>query len=415
MVEFRDADDARSALIRDGKYFGDRAVEVRAATDCTLFVTNYPPEADEHYIRDLFKNCGQIHNVRFPSLKFNMKRRFCYVSFRERSAAAAAAKLNNKPLEGGKYKLLAKFSDPGMKQHRHGAIAEERELHVNNIPRSMTEEALTEFFNKAGKVMAVRLPRPGAAFVVMETKEEAQEAIKTLDKVMFGTHPLKVELSVPRGAKTTATVGGDVDSTGTRSPSPMPSDHHPDRNARTIALLGIPDTMNEARVHALLAPKVGTITKLVVHPQHGGAVVEFGDAAAAGKAALTVDGMRIEGGGRLRVTSVAEMYKSRGETRIDRIDVKSDNAKNGKDKGGGEKESAGKKKMTAAELMPPPSMMVRRPLGKAGPKRKLPVGLGASAIKKEENEKAGAPGGEGGAAPAPKSNADFKKMFLGGK
>ncbi|KAL2255504.1 hypothetical protein VTK26DRAFT_3223 [Humicola hyalothermophila] len=203
LVEFRTSDDAKSALLRDGKYLGDCAVRVTPATDCTLFVTNYPPDADEDYIRHLFKHCGEIHSVRFPSLKFNTKRRFCYVTFRDSTAAAAATKLDGKPLESGKYKLLAKFSDPLGRQQRHGAQAEERELHVVNLPRGVTEDDVRDLFAKAGRVVSVRVPRNmagqthGTAFVVMETRDDAQTAIRTLDKLIFGNHPIKPRVGRP--------------------------------------------------------------------------------------------------------------------------------------------------------------------------------------------------------------------------
>ncbi|KAK3291526.1 uncharacterized protein B0H64DRAFT_330483 [Chaetomium fimeti] len=349
LVELGTPDDARSALLRDGKYFGDHAVQVTPATDCTLFITNYPPEADEQYLRDLFKNCGEIYSVRFPSLKFNTKRRFCYVTFRERAAAAAATKLDGKPLEAGKYKLLAKFSDPAARQNRHGAQAEERELHIVNLPRSASEEDVRALFAKAGRVISVRVPRNmagyshGTAFVVMETKADAQEAIKTLDKLIFGSHPIKVELSRPPGNKTTATSRTDgTTPTDTASPSPGPS--HPgadagagagtgagptpaDLAARTIAVLNVPDTMTDARLRAVLAPALSSsssssgpdneagLTKMVLHPTHGGAVLEFASAAAAGKAALAVDGLEVEvpGGGsrKLRTGTVAELFRGR--------------------------------------------------------------------------------------------------------
>ncbi|KAJ4294663.1 Splicing factor [Collariella sp. IMI 366227] len=224
LVEFRSPEDARSALLRDNKYFGDHVIQVTAATDCTLFVTNYPPEADEQYLRGLFKNCGEIYSIRFPSLKYNTKRRFCYVTFRDRAAAVAATKLNGKPIEFGKYKLLAKFSDPVGRQQRHGAQAEERELHIVNLPRGTSEEDVRGLFAKAGRVVSVRVPRNmaglshGTAFVVMETKDEAQEAIKTLDKLIFGQHPIKVELSRPPAAKVTATSRAADGATPTPAP-----------------------------------------------------------------------------------------------------------------------------------------------------------------------------------------------------
>ncbi|KAK3388508.1 hypothetical protein B0T20DRAFT_96545 [Sordaria brevicollis] len=442
LIEFRSPEDARTALLRDGKYLGESVIQVSPATDCTLFVTNYPPEADEQYIRDLFKHCGDIHSIRFPSLKYNTKRRFCYVSFRDRSFAAAATQLDGKPLEGGKYKLQAKFSDPGHKQVRQGAQAEERELHVNNLPRAASEEDVEGLFQKAGNVVSVRLTRnmggvsTGTAFVVMETKEQAAKAIEILDKVIFGNHPLKVEVSKPPTRKTTATSRADGEAEGSPAESTASgsgSGHvsGPEIAARTIAILGIPDTMNDARVRSIIAP-IGTINKLVLHPQHGGAVVEFADAATAGKASLVINSTEIEGGKKLRVGSVHQLFKEKAEKRVDRIDLPHQQPQKKS-----EDSKASKKGKTAAELMPPPPPIRRPPvLGKAGAKRGLGFVVPVSKAQKEQAAKEGSgpdqqqqqangtgpstSSAAGPAAPAPppvaqKSNADFKKMFLEGR
>ncbi|KAL1839626.1 hypothetical protein VTJ49DRAFT_1287 [Mycothermus thermophilus] len=347
LVELGSPDDARSALLRDGRYLGQNVVRVSPATDCTLFVTNYPPEADEQYLRGLFEKCGEIFGVRFPSLKYNTKRRFCYVTFRTRAAAAAATKLDGKSLESGKYRLVAKFSDPAARQQRHGAQAEERELHVVNLPRGVSDDDVRGIFSKAGRVVSVRLPRTmaghttGTAFVVMETREEAKEAIGTLDKLIFGQHPIKVELSRPPVAKTTATTRAARPSTMSPEPGPSgsststPPPAPADIAARTIAVLNVPDTMTDARLRTVLAAAgvpVDEAVKFVLHPKHGGAVIEFATQAAAGKASLAVDGVEVDapagpdgisdgaGKRKLKTGTVQELFRAKGEKRVDRID-----------------------------------------------------------------------------------------------
>ena len=446
LIELGSPDDARTALLRDAKYFGEHAVYVTTATDCTLFVTNYPPEADEGFIRSLFKHCGDIFSVRFPSLKYNTKRRFCYLTFRERDAATAATKLDGKSLEAGKYKLLAKFSDPAARQNRHGAQAEERELHIVNLPRSTGEEDVRGMFEKAGRVVSVRVPRNmagfshGTAFVVMQTKEEAAAAIEKLDKLVFGNHPIKVELSRPLTQKVTATSRAAEDSaapnagspTAASSPQP-PQPSGPARGeiaARSLAILNIPDTMTDARLRALLtAAAVPELNKLVLHPQHGGAVAEFADAAAAGRAALVIDGLAAgeqQGGAerRLRTGTVGELFKTKGERRVDRVDLPAPTSARAPGPGSGSQGGTvgeGKEKKgaaAAAELMPPPPLVVRRPHpqggGRAGPKRVLGFMGGVPAAKKTVGDGADGAMSNGDAKGGGKSNADFKKMFLSG-
>ncbi|KAL2115350.1 hypothetical protein VTJ04DRAFT_9605 [Mycothermus thermophilus] len=458
LVELGSPDDARSALLRDGRYLGQNVVRVSAATDCTLFVTNYPPEADEQYLRGLFQKCGEIFSIRFPSLKYNTKRRFCYITFRDRAGAAAATKLDGKPLDSGKYRLVAKFSDPAARQQRHGAQAEERELHVVNLPRSIADEDVRGLFSKAGRVVSVRLPRTmaghttGTAFVVMETREEAQKAIRVFDKTLFGQHAIKVELSRPPVAKTTATIRTSRPATMSPEPGsssaaaqgPTPAEIA----ARTIAVLNVPDTMTDARLRAVLAAAsvpMDEVVKFTLHPTHGGAVIEFATAAAAGRAALAVEGVEVDapadggtGKRKLRAGTTAELFKSKGEKRVDRIDKPRPQAAESSSstsslsgaslvtRGSGSADNNNPGTSSAAStpassssgpstLMQPPSLSVRRPVvPKAGPKRLL----GFVAAKKGGAATAGSAGllsnGEGPAAAAGggKSNADFKKLFL---
>ncbi|KAL2265027.1 hypothetical protein VTJ83DRAFT_7537 [Remersonia thermophila] len=445
LVELGSPDDARSALLRDGRYLGQNVVRVSAATDCTLFVTNYPPEADEQFLRGLFDKCGEIFGVRFPSLKYNTKRRFCYVTFRTRDAAAAATKLDGKSLESGKYRLVAKFSDPAARQQRHGAQAEERELHVVNLPRSMSEDDVRGIFSKAGRVVSVRLPRTmaghstGTAFIVMETREEAKEAIRTLGGFVFGQHPIKVELSRPPVAKTTATTRASRLSTMSPEPGPSgsststpPPPAPADIAARTIAVLNVPDTMTDARLRTVLATAgvpVDEAVKFVLHPKHGGAVIEFATQAAAGKASLVVDGIEVDastglgdgsdgtGKRKLKIATVQELFKAKAEKRVDRIDKPSalgasSSASSGPGSGGSTSNNGVNPAdaSTPATSMQPPALSVRRPVvGKGGPKRLL--GFVGARKDAGSGSGSGATGLTNGDVPA-KNNADFRKLFL---
>ena len=122
-----------------------------------------------------------------PSLKFNTHRRFCYVSFSDRESAYKATLLDGKVVEG-RYKLQSKYSDPSHKKDREGAVAEAREVRVKNVDSSADENDLQDVFSKYGKVTNVRIVKNiggknvGTAYVVFETKEEAEKALQ-LDKL----------------------------------------------------------------------------------------------------------------------------------------------------------------------------------------------------------------------------------------
>lgn len=424
LIEFNSPDEAQSALLRDGKYFGQAQISVTPATGLTLFVTNYPPEADDEYIRNLFKDCGEIFSTRWPSLKFNVTRRFCYVSFRNAEAASNATKLDGTMLEG-KYKLEAKYSNPGQKKARDGAIEEGRELHVTGVHHDAIEEDVKAVFEKYGTVERVRITRNkagrsrGTAFVAFETKEQAEAAIAALDKTKFRNQILNVEKSKPTNFKPVAQVGLST------SPSPRPSEVKdedgdeamPDRAdeagrskhaeaGRTFALMGIPDTVNDTRVRALVEPH-GQLARLTLRHDHGGAVLEFADAAIAGKAQLSLDGAEIDGR-KLKTGSVGALFHEQSETRIDRIDRKPVPASASTNKNPAPKSSK--------TMMAPPSTVVRRPvLGGKSKKGRAHAGLGFSgAVNKAsksttENGETEAPK----AAAAMKSNADFRSLLLG--
>lgn len=428
LIEFDTPEEAQSALLRDGKYLGQTQLSVIPATGTTLFVTNYPPKADEAYIRDLFSKSGEVFSVRFPSLKYNTHRRFCYVTFREAESAARATKLDGTMLED-KFKLDAKYSNPIQKKQRVGAIEEGRELHVTSVDMDADETDIKAVFEKYGTVERVRITRNqagvsrGTAFVVFATKEQAETALAELDKSKFMRNILNVEKSQPVNYKPTARTG--------TSASPAPSsvkdeegdeampDHETselkstsenDLALRTFALLGLPDTVNDARVRALVEPH-GHVTKLTLRPDHGGAILEFADAGTAGKVQLGLESAEFDGR-KLKTGSVRDLFKEKSETRIDRIDIKpTSNAK-------------ASKASKATAMMPPPSTMIRRPAlggksGAGGQRRGLGFTGAINKASKPAGEERSSSTMENGTdavvtpAPAKKSNNDFRAMLLG--
>ena len=125
---------------------------------------------------------GEIIDVRFPSLKYNTHRRFCYVQFKSSSQAEAATEQNGKPVDG-KLKLVAKISNPSIKEDRTGPLHEGREVYISNVNWNATEEELSEVFSRHGHVEKVRIPRKvdgkskGVAFVVFATKVTSSSPI----------------------------------------------------------------------------------------------------------------------------------------------------------------------------------------------------------------------------------------------
>jgi RNA recognition motif-containing protein len=122
-----------------------------------LWVTNFPPIADEDYIRNLFSKYGHVVDIRFPSLKFQTKRRFCYVQFATASASHQATELNGSEVEKG-YKLVVKISDPSQKEKRSGAMQEGRELFCKGFDWKLKESDARDAFSKFGTIENLHLP-----------------------------------------------------------------------------------------------------------------------------------------------------------------------------------------------------------------------------------------------------------------
>ncbi|KAK8436109.1 hypothetical protein IWX49DRAFT_370331 [Phyllosticta citricarpa] len=457
-IEFEAPEDAQFAQSRDGKDFDGNAVQISLGTGTTLFVANYPPEADEKYMRNLFSQYGEVVQVRFPSLKYNTHRRFCYVSFASGEQADAASRaLDGAGLSGG-LKLVAKLSDPSRAEARHGAQYESREVVVGNVHNSASEEEIKDFINDYAPegLQSVRIPlnvsgkNKGVAFVVYDTKGNAQKACELLEAKALRHRIVRASISDPDRSKTkrhATTVMGAKPTAASASPEPNSNspaaatngngvhESGPDsRRERTIALMNIPDTVNDARVRALLTP-FGPLRKLILMPEHGGAIAEFVNVADAGRAALGVEGQEVAEGARVRIGTVEEMKREKGTERAKKGQFgdagKGGAKKNAKDRDAGKTDGITTASSSGLALAPQPSR-VSRPgqsrggrRGGLGVKRGAPAGLpsrasaAAAAADKSGNDvemggtdTTAAASLTAASSLAGKSNADFKAMFL---
>ncbi|KAL9131371.1 MAG: hypothetical protein Q9217_000698 [Psora testacea] len=338
-IEFETKDDVLTAETKDMKMFDGKAIEIQRGSGATLYVCNFPPTADEAWIRGKFQQFGDIVDVRFPSLKYNTHRRFAYVQFKLPSQTAAATRLDGERL-GDDLELVAKISNPAHKQDRHGAIYEGRELFVSNIPWSATWKDLKQLFSQYGSVERARLPRKvdgsskGIGFVEFRDKEDATKAL-AMNLVNWDGRVLNVVLSTNDTAKRQASIitsnsrctsaspapnplaiNGNAHSAA--SPTPSASNQKEEIQSRTIALFNIPDTVNDARIRALVQP-YGEIVRVVLRPHHQGAIIEFKEQASVGKASLELVGREITPGRQIGVGSVKEMKQLKAEKRYDKI------------------------------------------------------------------------------------------------
>ncbi|KAL8674651.1 MAG: hypothetical protein Q9168_000959 [Polycauliona sp. 1 TL-2023] len=419
-IEFQTRDEALAAETKDKKELDGQEIEVRLGSGSTVFATNFPPEADEIWMKEKFGVYGEIVDVRFPSLKYDTHRRFCYVQFSTADEALKATELHGQAV-GAKLKLVVKMSDPSQRHHRVGALEEGREVHVVNLHWDVTEKELASAFSRYGQIEKTKIPTDlsgkskGFAFVAFKSKKEADVALE-LDKTKFMGRTMTVEIASKAPTKRQATTIFRNNARSSHSPSPdvemtngdQSTAGFPDASsnggvkpssaeikARTVVLINVPDTVNDARIRAL-AERYGPLVKIVLRPNHQGAILEFKTVADAGKAALGLDGDETLSGRTLRVGDMRELLDQQPEKKNDKL-----GPQNGKNTG-----------------VLQSGVPIRRPV--LGAKRGGRGGLGSTArapAKKpdkevETSEMNGEPKAE---EASQKSNADFKAIYLAQK
>lgn len=328
-VEFESPEEAEYALTKETKGFNGHAITIKRGENTTLYVTNYPAHADEAYLRKFFEPYGQILQIRFPSLKFDTHRRFCYVQFLRPEEAVAATELDGNDVEG--LQLVAKISDPGAKQKRSGATEEGREVFVGHLNWKTQKPQVEELFSKFGEVEKVHLltytsgkfkgNNKGSGFITFKRKEDAQAAAAEMDGKEFEGLKLHVEIAKPRG-EAKPKFKAEIHNTASpeaREPTPGQAEVLKEGSKevalvpaaeRSMGILDIPDTVNDTRIKALVEPY--NFKKITLVPQHSGAIVEFHDVADMGKASLALDGYEVDGK-KIRMGTIVELKKMKGE------------------------------------------------------------------------------------------------------
>ena len=78
-------------------------------------------------------------------------------------------------------------------------------LYVGNLSPDVTEDGLRTLFAEAGTIVSIDVIKDrltgltrGFAFVTMNSDEDAQNAIATLNEKMFDDRPIKVNIAKPR-------------------------------------------------------------------------------------------------------------------------------------------------------------------------------------------------------------------------
>ncbi|KAI0769831.1 RNA-binding protein Prp24 [Fomes fomentarius] len=280
-VEFMERDSVPAGLTKDKKRIRGQEIAVHLAWRSTLYVTNFPEQADDTFIRTLFGKYGEIFDVRWPSKKFKATRRFCYLQYTSPTSAESALELNGIDIEGG-LKLSVYISNPERKKERTDSDANDREVYVAGLSKFATKEDLKGVFKTYGTVKDVRMIQDekglskGFAFVEFENENDARAALSA------NNHELKKR----RIAVTLA-------DTRVRGKNKGPGYRAEVRN-RSVRVRNLPPGTQEGLLQQALE-KHANVKRVEVFLDLAEAEVELENAAEAGKLLLRPDSIVFNG------------------------------------------------------------------------------------------------------------------------
>ncbi|ANZ74045.1 BA75_01795T0 [Komagataella pastoris] len=286
-IEFSSENGYLAALTKDHKTIDGSEISVTKLLSSTVWVTNFPPDQLSQSLEDLFSEVSTVLNIRFPSLKFNTDRRFCYIQFTsEQAALDAVARFNGKVLkdsQGKEYRLVAKISNPEKRSQRSD---EGRELFIRNLDFKLTKEDLEPLFEKYGQIDKIYVPcdsetkkNNGFAFITFKEKDAAEAALE-LNSVPLRDRPLNVSLAKKKPKKV----------------SVVEMNPAAKRNSKlaTIEAFELPETVNSSQLMRIFST-VGPISKIALKPESHNAFIEYEDVNDSGRAMLALNGKQVDG------------------------------------------------------------------------------------------------------------------------
>ncbi|KAI5481378.1 pre-mrna splicing factor 24 [Pseudohyphozyma bogoriensis] len=380
MIEFVDKESVGMAQTKDKKKINGVEVEVHIAWKSCLYVTNYPESYDKEKVEKLFSKYGTIFDTRWPSKKFRDTRRFCYVQFTSPDDAVSALELHGSELQPG-IKLNVYISDPAAKTRRTDAGANQKELYIANLARSVREFDLKKLFEPYGAIKGIRVPTDdkgdakGFAFVEFEEESAAKASLALHNHELKKRH-LSVTIAQSR------VVGTHKE--GPREPRAV-------LDSRRVRVSNIKAGTEEAIVQQAFE-KIASVKQVLMDAGSTDAVVELVSQAEAGKVLLVVDSVLVDGE---PVVVVAESHQARIAA---------------------EKKAAAPPRPTGADsdaVMRPRQMARGRGRGRVGlGARGGRPGLGAGgAAASSGASMSSAPGGEAAPKAGAKSQDDFRALL----
>ncbi|KAI5963903.1 PRP24 [Candida theae] len=288
VVEFSNELDVFSAMTRTHKYIGSNEITVVKVEKTLLFVNNYPSTFSQQDVRNMFASIGPVVSIRFPSQLKNKVRRFCYVQFaRSQDAEKAIALYDGQTYQDENlhqvFSWEVKYSRPQERKDRTTPISE-RKLRVSNIAFSITEDELRNEFSQCGEIDSIAMPKAvydtkkrrlkhngGLAIITYKDASSVEDALKKNGVALKGR-----TINVSKQQPHTNWTPDDFDT------------------IRSIGLANLDPSLNTFQVKNHLERNFGQVSKILLLPNYGSALVEFVSAKDSGKISLGFSTIQID-------------------------------------------------------------------------------------------------------------------------
>lgn len=173
------------------------------ADGATVWVGQLSYEATSDDVREHFKSCGEIADVRLRlDPQTGRSRGFAHIDFTEEAGKAAAMELDGTEFMGRTIKVdNATPATPRVKDNNFGPKT--NTVFMANLAHSLTEDSIREAFEKFGTIVGeVRLPFNretgkirGIGYVEFETDGQAEAAVKGMNGVSIEGRPIRTDFS----------------------------------------------------------------------------------------------------------------------------------------------------------------------------------------------------------------------------
>lgn len=286
-VEFANQNNVLAAMTKNNKLVGALGpLKVSSMKDCTIFLTNFPPEYGVNEIKGLFSEAGLLAvNVRLPSLRFNANRRFAYIDFVDNQNAQNAVNI----LDGykiGTYNLLVRLSDPTQKKVRSDAATKERrEIIVMNLnPKAIEPKILEDLFQEFGIIESIKIP-------TIASEHENAIAFIRFGTAQAATNSLALNHTTFQDRKISVRVADRKEYLERKEVNVLLQTRDRKRLDRIIALFPISDKTTKGQIHKLVETKLSSTDSFNVYlvTDFNAVILEFGSIQTAAKASMVLN------------------------------------------------------------------------------------------------------------------------------